>query len=93
MTNYELHYSKFLADLSEKVADFIQKAYLSGNIIYDKKVEEETKTETFDNVSNFENVDNDKVELIDYGSNNVSTNKTLLFIIGAIILYSLLRGK
>ena len=83
MTNYELHYSKFLADLSEKVADFIQKAYLSGNIIYDKKAEEENKTENFDN---------NKVEFVDY-NNTTSNNKPLLFIIGAIILYSLLRGK
>lgn len=92
MTNYELHYSKFLADLSEKVADFIQKAYLSGNIIYDKKVEEENKTENFDNISDFENVDNNKVEFVDY-NNTASNNKPLLFIIGAIILYGLLRGK
>lgn len=92
MTNYELHYSKFLADISEKVADFIQKAYLSGNIIYDKKVEEENKTENFDNISDFENVDNNKVEFVDY-NNSTSNNKPLLFIIGAIILYSLLRGK
>ena len=92
MTNYELHYSKFLADLSEKVADFIQKTYISGNIIYDKKVEEENKTENFDNISDFENVDNNKVEFVDY-NNPTSNNKTLLFIIGAIILYSLLRGK
>ena len=92
MTNYELHYSKFLADISEKVADFIQKAYLSGNIIYDKKVEEETKTENFDNIGDFENVDNNKVEFVDY-NNPTSNNKPLLFIIGAIILYSLLRGK
>lgn len=92
MTNYELHYSKFLADLSEKVADFIQKAYLSGNIIYDKKVEEKIETENFDNISDFENVDNNKVEFVDY-NNPTSNNKPLLFIIGAIILYSLLRGK
>lgn len=92
MTNYELHYSKFLADLSEKVADFIQKTYISGNIIYDKKVEEENKTENFDNISDFENVDNNKVEFVDY-NNTTSNNKPLLFIIGAIILYSLLRGK
>lgn len=93
MTNYELHYSKFLADISEKVADFIQKAYLSGNIIYDKKVEEETKTETFDNISDFENVDNSKIELVEYGQQSPSINKTLLWVIGGIILYNLIRGK
>lgn len=92
MTNYELHYSKFLADLSEKVADFIQKTYISGNIIYDKKVEE-NKTENFDNISDFENVDNSKIELVEYGQQSPSINKTLLWVIGGIILYNLIRGK
>lgn len=95
MNNYELSYSKFLADISEQIARFIKNAYLPENTIYDTKDKKEIETENIDTNNTFENVDNTKVELVDYKNtdNIFSDNKTLLYIVGAIIIWSLLRGK
>lgn len=94
MTNYELKYSRLLADISEQVANFIQLAYYSGN--YDTENKKEVETEVVDTNNTFENVDNSKVELVEYNKNSntdLTSNKTLLYIAGAIILWTLLRGK
>lgn len=94
MTNYELKYSRLLADISQQVANFVQSAYYSGN--YDIQDKKEVETEVVDTNNSFENVDNSKVELVEYNKSSgfdFTSNKTLLYIAGAIILWTLLRGK
>lgn len=94
MTNYELKYSRLLADISEQVANFIQLAYYSGN--YDTENKKEVETEVVDTNNTFENVDNSKVELVEYNKSSgfdFTSNKTLLYIAGAIIIWQLLKRK
>lgn len=94
MTNYELKYSRLLADISQQIANFVQSAYYSGN--YDTENKKEVETEVVDTNNTFENVDNSKVELVEYNKSSntdLTSNKTLLYIAGAIILLTLLRGK
>ena len=101
MNKYEIEYSKFLSDISQKVAEFIKNAYytqdINKNSVYFEKsqnnnlpaITEQTQ-EIIDNET-FTNVDMDKVEFVDFNKNK--TNKTILYIIGVIVLYNLLRGK
>lgn len=97
MTQYELQYSKFLADISQKVVDFIKNNYpienINKNSVYNEVTENnESKTE-----NDVYDIDNTKVELIDYvpeqdfNIKDLLKNKTLWYIIGAIFLYKLLR--
>lgn len=103
MKDYELKYSQFLADISSKVADFIKNNYffenISKNSVYTNQepinvkqedVIETQEPEIVNDIDTFENVDNDKVELVDFNQSK-KDNKVLLYVIGAIILYSLLR--
>ena len=89
MTKYELDYSQFLADITQQILEFIKNNY-NVKFIEEKKeqvVKQEPQNE-------FVNVDNDKVELVEYYNNSqTKPNKTILYIVGAIIAYSLLRGK
>lgn len=97
MTTYELKFSNLLTELTEHITDFIKTAYSKDNDFYVKQnqeeVQEEIQKETLEDNSNFENVDNSKIELIEYGQQSPSINKTLLWVIGGIILYNLIRGK
>lgn len=101
MTNYELEYSKFLADISQKVAEFIRNGYLYENInnksVYDEQTQKEVETQNIDTNNIFENVDNTKVNLIEYvpetqyNISEILKNKTLWYVLGAIFLYKLLK--
>lgn len=91
MKDYEIRYSKFLADMTEQIANFIQYAYRSGN--YDIQNQTEVETEIVDTNNTFENVDNAKVELVEYNEQQPKINKTLLYVAGAIIIWQLLKRK
>lgn len=93
MTTYELKFSNLLTELTEHITDFIKTAYYKDNEFYVKKNQEEVETESIDFNNTFENVDNSKIELVEYGQQSPSINKTLLWVIGGIILYNLIRGK
>lgn len=99
MNKYELEYSKFLADISQKVSDFIKSNYfyedINKNSVYSSVPEtEEIQTDT---VNEFTNVDNKKVELVEYVPETqynipeILKNKKLWYVIGAIFLYKLLK--
>lgn len=90
MKDYEIAYSRFLADITQNIAEFITYAYANNmNMTQDNSIEEPIVD---NNV--YDNVDNSKVELIDYSQLQQPTNtKTILLIVGAIILLNLLRGK
>lgn len=114
MTNYELKYSKFLADISQQVAEFVKNSGMlqvanekndllptNQNNIIDTEISNEEIIKqpiTDDQQTNdlvvecdtFENVDNNKVELVDF-QEEPKINKTLLYILGAIIIYNLVR--
>lgn len=88
MKDYEIAYSRFLADITQNIAQFITYAY-ANNMTQDNSIEEPIVD---NNV--YDNVDNSKVELIDYSQLQQPTNtKTILLIVGAIILLNLIRGK
>lgn len=93
MTTYELKFSNLLTELTEHITEFIKTAYYKDNEFYVKQNQEEVETESIDFNNTFENVDNSKIELVEYGQKSPSINKTLLWVIGGIILYNLLRGK
>lgn len=96
MTNQERKYSQFLIDITEKTIDFIKNAYFSGGgfNVENSQIQDEDQTGLIENNNIFENVDNTKVELVDYNDKyNFASNKTLLYIAGAIILLSILRGR
>lgn len=93
MTTYELKFSNLLIELTEHITDFIKTAYYKDNEFYVKQNQEEVETESIDFNNTFENVDNSKIELVEYGQQSPSINKTLLWVIGGIILYNLIRGK
>lgn len=96
MNNFELKYSQFLLDISQQVSDFVKNTYFYENIDKNNVYNEQTVQEQEIPDNNiFSNVDNSKVELVDYNNVGIENknNKTLLYVIGAIIVWSLLRGK
>lgn len=98
MTNQERKYSQFLIDITEKTIDFIKNAYLSGGgfNVENSQIQDEDQTGLIENNNIFENVDSDKIEVIDYADlqpQKLTINKTLFYVIGAIIIYNLLKRK
>lgn len=103
MNGYELKYSKFLADITSQVAEFIKNSYFSGDInkncVYNEKSEiVDVPTQTVENSDNqLDNVDLNKVEFIEFQQENefkqLLKNKTLWYILGAVFIYNLLRKK
>lgn len=100
MKRYELEYSKFLADISQNVLEFIKNNYfiddINKNNVYYEKNQKEIETQNFNTNNTFENVDNSKVKLVEYNKSSgfdFTSKKTLLYIVGAIIIWQLLKRR